>query len=128
MKLKYTKISPNKIKFFYEKGELYGEFYINFKDLTKSSGEAKLLRKSEDYAYALLDGLFEELNPTLTEMLAPIEKALKGECECDKCKKKERTLIDSLIEESVEEDIERDIPTSKAGFEIRYYGPWEDED
>ena len=81
MKLKYIKIGHNDWKFFYETNGRYGEFYINFKDVTKASGEADLLYKDMDYAQDLIAGLTEEFNGwadgTLDEVAATKEKERK---------------------------------------------------
>lgn len=62
MKLRYTKISKDVIKFFYEDEKNgYGEFYVRFKDLDKVSGEAELEHKDFDYSQSLLKGMVEAL-------------------------------------------------------------------
>lgn len=56
IKLNYTKISKNLVKFFYEgKDGAYGEFYIRFDDLTRAYGHCTLEPKDIDYSLDLIE-------------------------------------------------------------------------
>lgn len=62
MKLSYTKITKNTVKFFYEDEKNgYGEFYIKFRDIQDINGEAVVEHKDFDYSQALLKGLVDSL-------------------------------------------------------------------
>lgn len=51
MKLKYTKITNKRYKFFYEESGKYGEFYIEMEN-----GEAEIFAKDSEYALPLIIG------------------------------------------------------------------------
>jgi len=73
MKLTYCKISKNILKFFYQEGENYGEFYINLYE----NGEAEVVKKHSDYdetlAHAFANFFVDHYDEKVTEYNTEVE-------------------------------------------------------
>lgn len=74
MKLTYTTISDEdgvkRLKFFFQKGRKYGEFYMEVKADGDVNGEAEIFLKDPDYASDLVEGF---------------KKAMAGQYLCPDC-------------------------------------------
>jgi hypothetical protein len=85
MNLKYTKISHNLIKFFYEDGKKYGEFYIRM----DGHGNGSLDMKDSEYGHDLIVALAEELMPVVK---VPSTKYVTYDCS------KKQFMLDRRLE------------------------------
>lgn len=99
MKLNYIKIGKKQWKLFYMEDNKYAEFYINFENPDKASGEAEILYKDVDYAPILVEAFAEEMGGG--------KKIEKPESQSDKLIWEIKCLHDKL--DDVQSELSQDI-------------------